>query len=72
MSSAHDEEDTMNEFQYHSPGQRADLAARHESVRRAVAASRRTRPSDKPASPQHGGIAALAALFGTQPRHRAV
>ena len=61
----------MNEFLYHSPGQRADLAARHEQVREAVAASRRHHPSERPATPHHGGVAALAAWFGAHPRHRA-
>ncbi len=61
----------MNEFLYHSPGQQADLAARYEGVREAVAAGRRKRPSEKPAAPNHGGIAAIAALFGAHPRHRA-
>jgi hypothetical protein len=71
MSSAHDEEDTMNEFLYHSPGQRDELAARHKGVREAVAASRRKHPSQQRAGRPHGGIAALATLFGTHPRHRA-
>lgn len=61
----------MNEFLFHSPDEHFELEARRDRVREGVALARRDgSAAPRPRRP-HAGLAAVAALLGSRPRHRA-
>jgi hypothetical protein len=61
----------MTETMFHAPDERFELEARRYRVREGVALGHRERSDDSTPRRPHGGLAALAVLFGTRPRHRA-